>query len=320
MNALNAVALGVLLVLLVPIWAGHRLVSDVRTRRRSGTTSAIPRVSASDISLDDLIRSRRPVIIEGLVDQLDLPLVPDLDGLRTLADDRTDTFGVTSHRADAPYFLYVGDYGAEAVSTAQMTLTEFLDYMFDDAGRDPDTCTYRLFSVADLDHEVGRIIDSMAEGLSQLTDRRAEQKASGIWIGSKGVTTPLHHDAWTGLLFQLTGSKRVLMFPPEDRTNLYFTSPFAATDRWSNLPGRSDDADPEEYPRFARASRHEGRLDAGDVLFIPPFWAHEVEALEANISIPFRFGTRPVDHLNPGFLRSVCEIADRKLVAPRRSG
>lgn len=319
-NVLRAVALGVLLVLLVPIWAGHRLLSDVRARRRTGTTTAIPRVHARDVSLDELIRGRRPVIIEGLVDQLDLPLVPDLDGLRSLAADRTDTFAVASHRDDAPYFLYVGDYGAERVSTTRMTLAEFLDFMFDGAGREPGTCTYRLFSIADLDHEVGRIIDSMAAGLSRLTDRRAEQQASGIWIGSKGVTTPLHHDAWTGLLFQMTGSKRVLMFPPEDRVNLYFTSPFAATDRWSNLPGRADDADPAEFPRFARANRHEGRLDAGDVLFIPPFWSHEVEALEANISIPFRFGTQPLDHLNPGFLRPAYEIADRKLVAPRRAG
>ena len=305
---MRAAMFGALVVVLVPIWAGHRLLSEVRTRRRSGTTTTIPRVDARDITLDELIRSRRPVIIEGLVEQLDLPLVPDLDGLRSLAAGRTDAFGVTSHRGDAPYFLYVGDYGAEAVSTTQMNLAEFLDFMFDDVGRDPDTCTYRLFGIADLDHEVGRIIDSMADGLSKLTDRRAERKASGIWIGSKGVTTPLHHDAWTGLLFQFTGSKRVLMFPPEDRTNIYFTSPFAATDRWSKLPGRSDDADPEEYPRFAGASRHEGRLEAGDVLFIPPFWAHEVEALEANISIPFRFGTRPVDHVNPGFLRPANEV------------
>jgi hypothetical protein len=319
-SALTAVALVVLVVLLVPIWAGHRLLSEVRARRRSGTTTSIPRVHARDIDVDELIRGRRPVIIEGLVEQLDLPLVPDLDGLRTLAADRTDTFAVTSHRADAPYFLYVGDYGAEAVSTTQMTLAEFLDFMFDDVGREPGTCTYRLFGIADLDREVGRIIDSMADGLSRLTDRRAEQKASGIWIGSEGVTTPLHHDAWTGLLFQFTGSKRVLMFPPEDRVNLYFTSPFAATDRWSNLPGRSDDADPGQYPRFAQASRHEGRLEAGDVLFIPPFWAHEVEALEANISVPFRFGTQPLDHLNPGFLRSAYEIVDRRLVAPRRTG
>ena len=312
-KVLRTATFGALVVVLVPIWAVHRVVSDLRTRRRSGSTTAIAHVHARDVTLDELIRGRRPVIIEGLVEQLDLPVVPDLDGLRSLAADRTDTFAVTSHRGDAPYFLYVGDYGAEAVSTTRMNLAEFLDFMFDDVGRDPDTCTYRLFGIADLDHEVGRIIDSMAAGLARLTDRRAEQKASGIWIGSKGVTTPLHHDAWTGLLFQMTGSKRVLMYPPEDRTNIYFTSPFAATDRWSNLPARSDDADPREYPRLARACRYEGRLDAGHVLFIPPFWAHEVEALEANISIPFRFGTQPLDHLNPGFLRPANEIIGREL-------
>jgi hypothetical protein len=319
-NALSAVALALLLVVLVPIWAGHRLLSEVRTRRRPGATTQIPRVHARDIVLDDVLRTKSPVIISGLVDELDLPLVPDLEGLRTLAAAHTEPFTVKSHRAHSPYFLYVGDYGAELASTDETTLAEFLDGMFDDAAdRDPDTCTYRLFGVADLDHHVGRIIDSMAAGLSKLTDRRPEQKASGIWIGSTGVTTPLHHDAWTGLLFQMTGSKRVLMFAPEDRPNLYFTSPFAATDRWSTLPGRSDDADPATHPRYANAHRYEGRLDAGDVLFIPAFWSHEIEALEPNISIPFRFGTRPVDHLNPGFLRPAYEIVDRKLVAPRRT-
>lgn len=320
LNAVSAVALALLVVLLVPIWAGHRLLSEVRTRRRGGATTTIPRVHAADVDLDEVLRSKRPVIISGLVDQLELPVVPDLDGLRQLSEEYTETFTVKSHRRHSPYFLYVGDYGAELVSTEEMTLAEFLDVMFDNAAdRDPDLCTYRLFGVADLDHQVGRIIDSMAGALSRLTGRRPEQKASGIWIGSTGVTTPLHHDAWTGLLFQMTGSKRVLMFPPEDRANLYFTSPFAATERWSALPGRSDDADPETYPRFADAHRYEGRLDAGDVLFIPAFWAHEIEALEPNISIPFRFGTRPVDHLNPGFLRPAYEIVDRKLVAPRRT-
>ena len=201
-----------------------------------------------------------------------------------------------------------------------MTLSEFLDFMFE--GREqksPDTCTYRLFAVNDLDDEVGRIIDTMSDGLAALTDRQPDRRASGIWIGSGGVVTPLHHDAWTGLLFQFTGSKRVLMFPPGERSNLYFTSPFAAKDRWSTLPGRSDDADPIRFPRFARAEGFEGQLDAGDVLFIPAFWSHEIEALEPNISIPFRFGTRPIDQLNPGFLRPAYEVFHRKYVEPARA-
>lgn len=321
---LTAVALTGLVAVLVPIWAMHRFVSGLLVRRPEGSRTAIERFAATDVDLNEVIGGNRPVVITGLAEHLGLPLVPDLDGLRELARRNSTTFTVRSHSAHAPYFLYVGDYGAELARTAEMNLATFLDSMFDDASNGDaatggDTCTYRLFGVNDLDGDIGRIVDSMSEGLAALTDRRPERAASGIWIGSSGVVTPLHHDAWTGLLFQMTGSKRVLMFPPTERPNLYFTSPFAAKDRWSLLPGRSDDADPADFPRFARAHGFEAQLDAGDVLFIPAFWSHEIEALEANISIPFRFGTRTVDQLNPGFLRPAYEVFNRKYVEPVRS-
>lgn len=317
---LTAAMLVVRVVVLIPIWAAHRLVSAVRVRRSTGSRTDIRRVSANDIDLDAVLTSKEPVIIEGLVDKLQLPLVPDLEGLRGLANRCTATFSVKSHKRSAPYFLYVGDYGTELARSDDMTLAEFLEFMFDDReGRDPETCTYHLFDVGDLEGEVGTIISSMADGLARMTDREPDPLASGIWIGSTGVVTPLHHDAWTGLLFQLTGSKRVEMFPPVERPNLYFTSPFAATTRWSLLPARSREADPQTFPRFARAAGYAGRLDAGDVLFIPPFWSHEIEALESNISIPFRFGTRRIDELNPGFLRPAYEMLHQGYGVPVRS-
>jgi hypothetical protein len=317
---LTAVALVARVAFLTPIWAAHRLVSEVRVRRSTGSRTDIRRVSADTIDLDAVLRGNEPVIIEDLVDRLRLPLVPDLEGLRGLAGRQTARFAVTSHKRSAPYFLYVGDYGTEVARSDDMTFAEFLEVMFvDREGRDPETCTYHLFDVDDLDGEVGAIIDSMADGLARMTDREPDPSASGIWIGSTGVVTPLHHDAWTGLLFQLTGSKRVLMFRPTERPNLSFTSPFAATDRWSSLPARSDEADPKTFPRFARAHGYVGRLEAGDVLFIPPFWSHEIEALESNISIPFRFGTRRIDQLNPGFLRPAYEMLHRRYGVPVRS-
>ncbi len=303
----------------MPIWTVHRFATGLLVRRPEGSRTPIPRVAATDVDLDEVIAGNRPVVISGLIERLDLPLVPDLDGLRELAHRNSSVFKVRSHSAHAPYFLYVGDYGAELTGTEDMTLASFLDSMFGDPTKRDDTCVYRLFGVNDLDGDIGGIIDSMSEGLATLTDRRPDRSASGIWIGSSGVVTPLHHDAWTGLLFQMTGSKRVLMFPPTERPNLYFTSPFAAKDRWSMLPGRSDDADAADFPRFARAQGFEAQLDAGDVLFIPAFWSHEIEALEANISIPFRFGTRTIDQLNPGFLRPAYEVYRRKYVEPVRS-
>ncbi len=317
---LSGVAAGIaitgLVAVLIPIWAIHDLISRVRATRRTGSTQSIPRVSAGEVDLRTVMGDNRPVIISGLIDALDLQLTPDVQGLRRLAAHEPDAFRVQSFKRRAPYFLYVGDYGAELTTTSQMTLAQFLDFMFvDEPG--PDTCTYRLFSVADLNGAIGTIIDDISNQLTPLVDRQPDRQASGIWIGSTGVVTPLHHDAWTGLLFQLSGTKRVLMFAPSDRPNLYFNSPFAATQRWSRLPGRSDEADLETFPRFRRTRRFEGRLEQGDVLFIPPFWSHEIEALEPNISIPFRFSSRPVDHLNPGFLRPSFEIFHRKFLKER---
>ncbi len=315
-DVVTAVVLVGLVVVLVPIWAVHRAVSAVRVGRPMGSTRRIRRVNADDTALDDVLSGGEPVIIEGLIERLGLPLVPDLEGLRRLAENDISAFRVRSHELHSPYFLYVGDYGAKLARVDEMTLSEFLDFMFESDDADRDVCTYRLFAVSDLDGAVGEIIDTIADGISELTERHTDRQASGIWIGSKGVVTPLHHDAWTGLLFQFSGSKRVLMFPPTERPNLYFTSPFAATDRWSTLPARSSEADPVEFPRYVRANRFEAQLEAGEVLFIPPFWSHEVEALEPNISIPFRFSARVVDQLNPGFLRPAFEVLHRKYLAP----
>ncbi len=285
-------ALCLLLLALIPIWAVHAFVSRVRSMGKVGSTQRISRVSVDDVDLNAVMRSGRPVIIEGLVDRLNLRTTPDADGLRILAATETGAFTVRSHKRHSPYFLYTGDYGAEFDHAADMTLDEFLDFMFVTES-DPDTCTYRLFSVSDVNGGIGNIIDDISDGLGEMVDRPSDRQASGIWVGSEGVVTPLHHDAWTGLLFQMEGSKRVVMFSPDDRPNLYFTSPFAAVDRWSMLPARSREATAADYPRFEKATRHEAVLQPGDVLFIPPFWSHEIEALEPNISIPFRFADAP---------------------------
>lgn len=304
------------IVVLFPLWLAQLAITRVTTARRSPTPVEIPRVDFASTDLQTLMKRRTPVIIRGLTDALDLAVLPDLDGLRTLAERDGHPFRVKTHRDDAPYFLYRGDYGAELDHASTMDLDEFLSFMFD-RDQAPGTCTYRLFSVADLDGRVGDIVDDVANALGTLTDATPDRQASGLWIGSRGVVTPLHHDAWTGLLFQFHGAKRIRMFAPGDRANLYFSSPLRPRSVWSRLPGRSSDADPDRFPRFARATPHDGELNPGEVLFIPPFWSHEIEALEANISMPFRFTTGAREYLDPGFLVPAIEIFDAKFVRPR---
>ncbi len=311
-----AVALAGLIALLWPIWVAQLAISRLRTARRSSTPIDIARIDIENTNLRAVMARRTPVIISGLTASLDLEVLPDLDGLHKLADDDLAPFVVKTHRDHSPFFLYRGDYGAELDQTNDMHLDEFVEFMFD-AEQAPGTCTYRLFAVSDLGGRVGSIVDNISDRLAQRTDCTPDRQASGLWIGSRGVTTPLHHDAWTGLLFQFHGAKRVRMFAPRDRVNLYFTSPRKPNEVWSRLPGRSADTDLDEFPRFANATPFEGELAAGEVLFIPPYWSHEIEALEANISMPFRFVASAREYLDPGFLIPAIETFDSKFLQRR---
>ena len=317
-SAAKAAGLAGLIGALTPVHAAQTAISRARTGRRQGTTVPLDRVRLAERSLREIMAEGRPVVITDLIEQIEFRNRPDIAGFLRLAPTTTTTFGVKTYRRHSPYFLYVGDYGAELDHVERMGLAEFTDRMFV-TGHDDDTCTYKLFSIDDLDGAIAEMIDDIADALAPLTDRHPDRRASGVWVGSEGVVTPLHHDAWTGLLLQMDGSKRVAMYSPADRVNLSFVSPFQPTDRWSNLPARSAEADMATHPRLSKATRHEARLGAGEALFIPPYWSHEVEALEANISIPFRFGTRSVDYVNPGFLRPAVEVFHGKYVAPRTS-
>ena len=314
-----AIAVGLvgLIALLTPLWFAQLAMSRLRTTRRQQTVGDVPRVDIADADLDALIKARRPVVITGLIDSLDLDVVPDVDGFRSLGrDGAVAPFTVKTHRDTAPFFLYRGDYGAELDHATTMQLDEFADFMFDNE-QAPGTCTYRLFGVNDLDGRVRAIVDDIAARLRPLTSIVPDPRASGLWIGSRNVVTPLHHDAWTGLLFQFHGAKRIRMFAPADRANLSFSSPWSPTAVWSTLPGRSAEADPDRFPRFANATPFDATLESGEVLYIPPFWAHEIEALEPNISMPFRFKAGPREYLDPGFLIPAYEIFDAKFLRPR---
>jgi hypothetical protein len=309
-RAVRALGLGALVAVLTPVWFVHDRATRALTRRRDGRIEQIPRIAAARADLDHLMGAGRPVIVEGLTTELGIDTAATRASLVERAGDQT--VAVTVHEDAAPYFLYSGGYGSVVREHRTMPVPEFLDMMFD-RGVDAGTVVYRLLGPGALGGAAGGIIGEFDRAVAGRTSLRTEPRFSGIWIGSTGVVTPLHHDAWPGLLFQTEGTKRVAMYAPVDRANLYFRTPLAGRGRWSDLPGRSADADPAAFPRVTRAVRHEGVLRAGDALVIPPFWAHEMEAIEPNISVPFRFATPRSGYLDPGFLRPASELLRKQL-------
>lgn len=310
----RSIVLGIGLVALVavltPVWFVHDRALRLAASRRSGRTEPIRRVRADEVTIDGLLADGRPVIVEGLAGQLGIATAATAASLRDRAGDAT--VDVAFHDAAAPYFLYSGGYGAEIDHRRTMPVDEFLDMMFG-PGPDPGTVVYQLFGVRACGGRIAAEIDEFDRAITAASSHGTEARFSGIWIGSTGVVTPLHHDAWPGLLFQTEGRKRVAMYAPADRPNLSFRTPLVGAGRWSDLPARSSEADPDHFPRLAHTTRYEAELGPGDALYIPPFWPHEMEGLEPNISVPFRFAQFRRSYLDPGFLRPASELARARL-------
>ena len=103
--------------------------------------------------------------------------------------------------------------------------------------------------------------------------------------------TPLHYDLNNTLLAQVRGSKQVWFFDPTQNDLVY--------PRGSHFPGLDNferqsqvdihHPDLESFPEFKRVQALEVTLNAGDILFIPSNWWHEVETLEYSISVGFTF-------------------------------
>ncbi|KAI0378418.1 LCM-domain-containing protein [Hypomontagnella monticulosa] len=81
----------------------------------------------------------------------------------------------------------------------------------------------------------------------------------------------LHYDVMANVYCQVVGSKRFILFPPSDVTQLSFApgSSSSSIDVFSELQSSS----------LAETHPHEAVLNPGDILFLPPLWMHTVTPL-----------------------------------------
>jgi hypothetical protein len=118
-----------------------------------------------------------------------------------------------------------------------------------------------------------------------------------LWLGPAGTRTPLHHDTSNILFCQIHGQKRLHLCAPWERDLLA-----GARDMYS-------DCDPAAAPGTAGAMpasvrMYEVLLSAGEALFLPVGWWHQVLALTPSISLSFTNFARPnrFDWYTPGSL------------------
>jgi hypothetical protein len=126
------------------------------------------------------------------------------------------------------------------------------------------------------------------------------------WVGPRGAVTGLHNDDEDNLLAQLCGRKRVLIYEPAERPNLYVNSKYdSGTECCDACPVAPDLA---RHPLLRNARPPLAvTLEPGDALFLPKFWFHHVTSLSTTISVNLFFST-PRDFLQHGLVRTGKEV------------
>ncbi|MDE2341308.1 MAG: cupin-like domain-containing protein [Alphaproteobacteria bacterium] len=250
------------------------LETQERQRSLSSEASGIFRVEeiSEETFLDEFFAPGRPVILGGLVRDWPAHKLWSPHYLREKLGDATVAF--QGGRNDAATFERHKDS-----HTRQIGFAAYMDMIARDLGNDAYITAYNSAAneaaLAPLKDDLGR--------LDELLTHEPDRAEAMLWIGPKGTFTPLHHDLTNNLLVQITGSKRVILASPAETPKLY--NDIHVFSEISDLTSPGNDL--ARYPRLCEVRLHDLILEAGDALFIPIGWWHQITALAFSISATY---------------------------------
>jgi hypothetical protein len=215
---------------------------------------------------------RRPLIVAGVVSEWPSQRMLKPEAIRAMFGPVT----VTVRESDDEFEYFWGDGRKK-----EMPLGEYIDLI-----SAPEKLGSRPPYLGNLpfDHpQVSKYLNSL-KPLFRFPDYIPGQKYGEfrLWMGGAGQRSTIHNDNYHNLNAQIYGSKRFLLFAPEQWEKLYVRELNPTC--WAS-PVDPENIDPDRYPRFNEAEGLEAPLDAGDLLYIPIFWWHQALARGLSISI-----------------------------------
>ena len=265
----------------------------------------IERLSRADFERDYLLNSR-PVLLAAQSNHWPAVKKWDMQYVETAVGDRV---------VDVEY--YPSGNRHDAFTYHEMPLAEYIRLVGEDVQ------ARKQYYVAD--KPAAQLIPELIDDIEtpELVDTSRPGRTV-VFIGYDTFTTAHYHRFRTqALLTQVTGQKRVVLWPPED---LRYLSP----GRWYSLRANHsripfDEASPKEieqnFPKLQAARSFEVTLNPGETLFIPDHWMHTAEGIGPSISITF-FWTEAFRYSYlPGVIRDgMSDVAKRAMLAGAKIG
>lgn len=112
--------------------------------------------------------------------------------------------------------------------------------------------------------------------------KNTAQQGSGtyLWLGAKGIITPIHHDPVSLFHTHIRGRKRWDFFAPDQKRFLY--NHIGVYSRINFL-----DPDNSTYPEYEKIHTFHEILQPGETLFMPVGWWHHVQSLDECMGVSF---------------------------------
>ncbi|KAI1278666.1 leucine carboxyl methyltransferase [Xylaria sp. FL0933] len=235
---------------------------DIKSQR--ATTRKIPKIRVgTEVDFQIIIKAGKPVVIEGS----DLGACIDRWTAAYLTEKVSPQRKVVVHEAssstmdfNSKNFSYITKNFASFMKEVELGGKQYLRALSEDHPSDLPANIERDFPGLSGDFQLP----------SELSFVRRNQFSSVLRISGR-VNMWLHYDVMANVYCQITGSKKLLLFPPEDVSYLSF-APGASSSSIDVFSGLGT-------PALALTHPHEATLGPGDILFLPPLWLHATAPL-----------------------------------------
>ena len=135
-----------------------------------------------------------------------------------------------------------------------------------------------LYFTSDID-SVGRWAFDEVQPINELLLLNPKSSSVNLWMGQPGVIAHCHYDGYHNFYAQLFGRKTFRLFSPANWPGLY-PFPYLHPSHAQAQVNLSDTSSRQRFRAVSRVLFYEVTLTPGDLLYIPPLWFHEVEALD----------------------------------------
>lgn len=247
---------------------GKARIEELTRDRPAG--AEIDRIRRGAISARDFIQryamASRPAVI--------------VDAMPKLTASPWTIERIRAELGDTPVSVRAGDYVAdiykETMEAKELGLAEYLA-AHGEGVADPARATRPPYAASNgvpwAWHLWLDIPPFVPEGLCQYAK---------FWIGPAGTATPLHRDWLDNFLTQLVGTKRIALVSPGCAPLLSARAVHAGLDSCNWV----DPFEPQ-HPITAKCDPVFVTLNAGDMLFLPAGWFHDVRSTAFSFSVNF---------------------------------